>query len=429
MSPSFVDRTPGEIWDRVIDHLRNDCAALDSCALVCTAWVASARLHRFHSLNIRWNPQKGNSANTSVFQLLCDPSSSAPLYVRSLCLEEPNGRRMVVSGFMNMMLLRMRCDDMTALRSLVLKYPDYHLMSSHVRACLMRLFTSLEHLGLVSPRMKNARPVLELLCAAPALRSLDLRGVPFVYIESVMDKTDVGTQGWTVGLGPRNLDTLWVSGTQRWYPFLKEMLCFGLHTSLRHLYVDEIYSIPGLAAFIRVVAGTLESLSLSFPRDIATEIYIASNGGVFAHCCPLLSISKPSTEDFLGTLVLTKCSVLQKLSLACSLSLIIPFLAQLVSPYIEQITIEVLPVEYNMHDLDDLRRLFSTTFASATLVVLGSDREWQQIASLEQALLRDLPQLHAERRLRFVAHGPDDATPCVYYDHRGERCRHCKPSN
>jgi hypothetical protein len=427
MNPSFVVHIPGEIWDRVIDHLHNDCAALDSCALVCSAWVASARLHRFHSLNIRWNPQKENSAKASVFQLLCDLSSSAPLYVRSLCLEEPNGRRMAVSGFMNMMLLRMRCNDMTSLRSLVLRYPDYHLMSSHVRACLMRLFTSLEHLALVSPRMKIVRPVLALLCAAPALRSLDLRGAPFMYIESTMGKTDVGTLGWTVG--PHNLQTLWVSGAHRWYPFLQEMTSFGLHTRLRHIHVDEIYSVTGLAAFIRLVAVTLESLSLTFPRDVATDIYIGSNGGVFAHCLPLDSLSKLITEDFLGTLVLTECRVLQKLSLACSLSLIIPFLAQLVSPYIKQITIDVFPVEYNMHDLDDLRHLFSTTFASATLVVLGSDREWQSIASLQQTLLRDLPQLHAERRLRFVAHGPDDATPCAYYDHRGERCRHCRPSN
>jgi hypothetical protein len=230
MSPSFVDRTPGEIWDRVIDHLRNDCAALDSCALVCTAWVASARLHRFPFLNIRWNPQKGNPANTSVFQLLCDPSSSAPLYVCSLCLEEPKGRRMAVSGFMNMMLLRMRCDDMTALRSLVLRYPDHHLMSYHVRACLMRLFTSLEHLALVNPRMKPVRPVLALLCAAPALQSLDLRVAPFMYIESTMDKTDIGTVGWTAG--PRNLHTLWVSGTHRWNPFLQKITSFALHTRL-----------------------------------------------------------------------------------------------------------------------------------------------------------------------------------------------------
>jgi hypothetical protein len=133
----------------------------------------STRLHRFHSMHIFWHKMY-TVTHAGLLSLLCDPSSSAPSYVRSLYREERESRsaRRPAGPFLNTALPRMRCRDMTALRSLTIKYAHWDLVTPDARACLEQLCTSLQRLALVSPRMCGVTPVLELVCAAPVLQTL-----------------------------------------------------------------------------------------------------------------------------------------------------------------------------------------------------------------------------------------------------------------
>jgi hypothetical protein len=264
---------PGEIWDRVIDHLHEEHAALEACALVCHGWLASARLHRFRSMHIPWHGMIPG-IHGGRLTLLCDPSSSAPFYVRSLYLSEraSRGAHNPAGPLLNLALPRMRCREMTALRSLTMKYAHWDLVTPDARACLAQLCTSLQHLALVSPRMSSFSSVLELVCAAPVLQALALYGEPR-YEGKGASMPDVGgTQGWPAG--PRELHSLWLLGSKSWYPLLRWMPSFGLHAGLRHLHVQSICSVDGLTEFIRLVADTLKSLSLAFlQREDGTTFF------------------------------------------------------------------------------------------------------------------------------------------------------------
>jgi hypothetical protein len=259
-------RLPGEIWDRVIDHCHEDHAALDACALVCHSWLASARLHRFHSMHIFWHKMY-TATHGGLLALLCDPSSSAPFYVRSLYLEERESRsaHRPAGPLLNTALPRMRCRDMTALRSLTIKYAHWDLVTPDAgEACLAQFCTSLQRLAFVSPRMCSVIPVLELVCAAPVLQTFALYGEPR-YIAQGASEPDVGTPGRPAG--PRDLHSPWLVGSKRWYPLMKFIPSFGLHAGLQHLHVDDIRFVDGLTEFIRLVADTLKRLSLSFARN------------------------------------------------------------------------------------------------------------------------------------------------------------------
>ncbi|KAI0076450.1 hypothetical protein K474DRAFT_1622892, partial [Panus rudis PR-1116 ss-1] len=44
---------PPELVDEAIDHLWNDIRSLQSCSLVCKAWLPSSRLHLFRTVRLR----------------------------------------------------------------------------------------------------------------------------------------------------------------------------------------------------------------------------------------------------------------------------------------------------------------------------------------------------------------------------------------
>lgn len=49
-SPAVSPRFPQELFDEVIDNLRDDMATLKSCSLVCQAWIRTTSIHLFRSL-------------------------------------------------------------------------------------------------------------------------------------------------------------------------------------------------------------------------------------------------------------------------------------------------------------------------------------------------------------------------------------------
>lgn len=44
---------PPELCDQILDHLWDDRAALEACSLTCRAWLATTRIHLFHSICLR----------------------------------------------------------------------------------------------------------------------------------------------------------------------------------------------------------------------------------------------------------------------------------------------------------------------------------------------------------------------------------------
>jgi hypothetical protein len=79
-----------------------------------------------------------------------------------------------------------------------------------------------------------------------------------------------------------------------------------------------------------------------------------------------------------------------------------------------------------MLTLDVMRHVFTRKLASAVLTVLGSSLDSVPLAALEDELVQNLPQLHAEGRLRFTTHESSKASPRRYYGHSScQCCQHC----
>ncbi|KAF8061680.1 hypothetical protein FPV67DRAFT_291603 [Lyophyllum atratum] len=84
LPPTLVDRIPGELHDRVIDHLHADPSALAVCSTVCRAWLRASRHHLLSTLEIR----RQNAA--AVHSLLNAPYSALGGSVRRLALRAGN---------------------------------------------------------------------------------------------------------------------------------------------------------------------------------------------------------------------------------------------------------------------------------------------------------------------------------------------------
>lgn len=69
---------PVEICEMIIDHLRDEKAALRNCSLVCKTWLPSARFHIFQKLELApWCIEK-------VLATICAEGSTIPAQVRHL---------------------------------------------------------------------------------------------------------------------------------------------------------------------------------------------------------------------------------------------------------------------------------------------------------------------------------------------------------
>ncbi|KAH0584485.1 hypothetical protein H2248_010020 [Termitomyces sp. 'cryptogamus'] len=78
LSMGLTDRIPGELHDRIIDHLHDDRPTLLICSTVCHTWMRASRYHLFSSLEIH------RKITSALCSLLRAPHSTIGKYVRDL---------------------------------------------------------------------------------------------------------------------------------------------------------------------------------------------------------------------------------------------------------------------------------------------------------------------------------------------------------
>ncbi|KAH9829406.1 uncharacterized protein C8Q71DRAFT_863333 [Rhodofomes roseus] len=71
---------PLELWDRAIDHLWNDCAALEARRLTCHAWFSSAHVHVFRNAEVHLHCEQ----DCDTLANLTAPHTAHPLRLLSI---------------------------------------------------------------------------------------------------------------------------------------------------------------------------------------------------------------------------------------------------------------------------------------------------------------------------------------------------------
>ena len=162
---AVVDRQkqelPAEVWDHVLDYLREDKRTLKRCSLVCKSWVYSSHRHLFRTVMIHGRDQV--TATHVAESLFCATPSKVPNisnYVQELAFSH---------GYqgLNIHILRKVLLALPNIRKLVLKAygiivlnrmvkaapPDLKLSTLHIEhgGCeglltLLTLFHSIDHL-------------------------------------------------------------------------------------------------------------------------------------------------------------------------------------------------------------------------------------------------------------------------------------------
>ncbi|EIN05715.1 hypothetical protein PUNSTDRAFT_145663 [Punctularia strigosozonata HHB-11173 SS5] len=79
----MISHIPNELWDRIIDFLHNEPAALRSSSLTCRDWVAASQFHLFPStVDLR-----GENTRTRRFEFVMKASPHLTRYIQSLKLD------------------------------------------------------------------------------------------------------------------------------------------------------------------------------------------------------------------------------------------------------------------------------------------------------------------------------------------------------
>ncbi|KAF8877363.1 hypothetical protein BD779DRAFT_113803 [Infundibulicybe gibba] len=139
---------PSEIFDLVIDQLKEDRTTLMVCSLVCRSWLPRTRHHLFSTFSVR-------TISIPPIDLLRSP----------LCTIQPHE---LVNEDSNLFSLSIR----TSLGS------GMTLVDDHLRALLSaHVFKNLHHLKLKYLRFENLNDSIGLYSSLPALESLVLHGV------------------------------------------------------------------------------------------------------------------------------------------------------------------------------------------------------------------------------------------------------------
>ncbi|KAH9839053.1 uncharacterized protein C8Q71DRAFT_855702 [Rhodofomes roseus] len=73
-------RLPLEVWDRAIDHLWNDRAALEACSLTCHAWFSCTRVHVFRNAQVHLHCEQ----DCDTLANLTAPYTAHPLRLLSI---------------------------------------------------------------------------------------------------------------------------------------------------------------------------------------------------------------------------------------------------------------------------------------------------------------------------------------------------------
>lgn len=84
---SPIPRLPQELVDHIVDHLHDDPITLNSCSLVCHAWLPTSRLHLFAKISLKVTPAAGHLAPSELCKRLHRILTSSPsiiCYIREL---------------------------------------------------------------------------------------------------------------------------------------------------------------------------------------------------------------------------------------------------------------------------------------------------------------------------------------------------------
>ncbi|KAF8487967.1 hypothetical protein JB92DRAFT_3148386 [Gautieria morchelliformis] len=242
---------PGELIDRVIDHLHDDLPSLRACCIACRAWVASARFHIFHDIVL-------STELTNVLRVLVLLENSPHIFalVRSLTIK---GHYDMWSHYLNV-VIPLIAPKLTRLKTLRVHRVTLALQHPKVLSALIHNFSTLQELSIIAVTFKRFGDFATLIVEHPFLKYLDLGEIR--WNESVTAASH------------------WENMFQE-YPDLRSRLrCVGLHNLppssvdwisehyhilAAHMFTRPTFSLPlspQMARIIQLLGSSLEHLTL-----------------------------------------------------------------------------------------------------------------------------------------------------------------------
>jgi hypothetical protein len=238
-------RLPPELMDTIIKLLRDDRAALATCALVCRSWVPASRHHLFYNVTI------GPGNLTDISYLLSSMSCTISSAVEHLALEELDLFRFDV------------CEVVGKLSHINRLWISGANMVVFPPPTLAPLLCNLETLHLSVVHFVGSGPLCSLSNHCPQLRSLSFSFISLVTAEQPLSSP--------AGARMPRLTSLALNESPRFFEwFVRNWAGAGSFPQLTKLELDVgVYS--GLEAaterLLEAVGQTVQDLSLSeLPR-------------------------------------------------------------------------------------------------------------------------------------------------------------------
>ncbi|KAI0742703.1 hypothetical protein C8Q80DRAFT_1273318 [Daedaleopsis nitida] len=276
---------PPELTDAIVDYLHDDVSALSACALTCTSWLPTVRLHRFSRVSL-------TCTTISTFLDLLH-ESSAPFigdFVQDFALscscpvyhghqEDPEA--LTVSAHLSVLL-----GKLSALRTLRLQRVSLPVDQPAP--------DTLEAIELTRVRVSSQKRLVEWLLPLIRLRSFSIAGLACQDQDDTAQDVEVGTLRSLEDLRLLSYDRLGASNSLiRRVPFS--------HVHTLSLSILSIYEIMPASQLSRELGPSLTSLELILSP--AVQSLIAGS--------PLLS----AYDELLEELRLARCTNLTHLRL------------------------------------------------------------------------------------------------------------------
>ncbi|KAF8522910.1 hypothetical protein BU17DRAFT_86467 [Hysterangium stoloniferum] len=376
---TLVSPLPVELVDQIIDHLHSDIHALRSCSLVCRGWVPSARYHLFNEVKL------SNTTSSAFVNLLRRSPHISPL-VQILNITQDGMLAYSVPVYLNG-VLPVLAKSLTHLRTLRLSNLDFSCLRSAAQDALLHQFSTIQSLSLKSVTFSRFHDFAVFIVAHPQLQHLHLHHVWWASKDVFEnDHADLVLQPSY----PSQLQSISLSETSyhivEWLTLQYPSLPIR---SITHSTVSKC-DIPAMRNLLRYTGSSL--------HDLAISIHSIPN-------CVIEQSSEPALllqNNHIRTLTLDNILLLSSDAQSCAW--ISTILAQLFSPYLEQIRLNIIwnaVEQLRAIDLEHIDELLSQPRFGQLKTVIIQSNGYTNVEEVAKIMEGRLKRLSKRGILRF----------------------------
>ncbi|KAI0076775.1 hypothetical protein K474DRAFT_1191003 [Panus rudis PR-1116 ss-1] len=299
---------PPELVDEAIDHLWNDIRSLQSCSLVCKAWLPSSRLRLFRTIRLR------KADDCAKLSSIVESSPIIARCVRKLTVSaeyagvdrdnQPVGDDAWVNDASEVLL------KPQSVHTLAISRVRWDSLNAATKAAFISLFKSVKTLLLFEVKFEESKDVLYFLSMFPNLNELYFHGVSWAR-ESIPHPSHppTPTRTSTNGAGTERMHLTYLFLDSKSSPTLvtEWLLNHPSEPRLRNIQLcwRDMEDAKSLGDLLQASGSELESLRVEFPSGLSEEallqnqLTLAHNTGLRTLHFGGLNITASTSRTFL----------------------------------------------------------------------------------------------------------------------------------